>query len=316
MKVLVTGAAGFIGSNVVNEIIKRKIPVVGVDCFVESYSLELKRQNIVPMQESPIAEFIEGNINDASLFSALESKEITHIIHLAARAGVRESSIVPKEYLETNILGTLNVLEFAKKIGAKKVILASTSSAYGKNTPPFKEDMNISTPLSIYAASKVAAENLCYAFHNIYKLPIVILRFFTVYGPGGRPDMAVYKFSKLISEGKEIEVYGDGGAKRDYTFVLDIVQGILLAMESEIDYAVFNLGHNESKSVDELVSIIEKNLGKKAIIKNSPKRDEDPDVTLADISKAKKILRYSPKINLEEGVKKFIEWFNKTQINE
>ena len=255
------------------------------------------------------AEFIEADITDKVAFNKLEGKGITHVVHLAARAGVRDSTEQPEEFLRTNIIGTLNVLEFSKKAGVKKAVLASTSSVYAGNPLPYHEEMPLLAPMSIYGASKIGMESVAHAFHNLHGLPIIQLRFFTVYGPGGRPDMAVYKFTEAISAGKEIQLFGGGGSKRDFTYVGDICDGILLALKSSEKYGVFNLGNSDSRSVNDVVSLIEKSVGKKAKSKAVGKNSADPDATLADISKARDVLGYTPKVRLEEGIPKFVEWF-------
>ncbi len=315
MKVLITGCAGFIGSNLAKQLVKNNVPIVGVDNFFGNYDVSLKRKNIAPILESKLAEFIEGDINGQKLFEWLSKKSITHVVHLAARTGVRDSSKYPGEYLKTNIIGSLNVLNFARDNKIKSVVLASTSSAYGKNKTPFNEEQKVSTPLNIYAASKIGMENLAHSFHHLYGTPITILRFFTVYGPGGRPDMAVYKFADLISKGKQIEVYGDGKAKRDFTYVSDATDGILLALEKPKGFDTFNIGNSDSRSVSELIMLLEKNFGKKAKIIYSGKRKEDAEATLADISKARATLGFSPKVGLEEGVKLFTAWFRQHRKN-
>lgn len=309
MKVLITGCAGFIGSNLAKQLIKDNVQLVGVDNFQKSYGISLKKKNIELILESDLAEFIEGDINDKKLFDELSKKSITHVVHLAARTRVRDSSKFPDKYLSTNIIGSLNVLNFARDNKIESVVMASTSSVYGTNKLPFNENQKSSTPLSVYAASKIGMENLAYAFNHLYNVPITILRFFTVYGPGGRPDMAVYKFTDLILKGEQIEVYGDGKAKRDFTFVLDAVDSIILSLKRTSAFDIFNIGNSDSRNLFELISLLEKNLDAKAKIKYSPKIKEDVDDTLADISKAKKLLGYSPKVKLEEGVKLFVEWF-------
>ena len=311
MKVLITGMAGLIGVNLARHLAGKGIEVVGIDNFTPNYPIEIKKYNIKGLESFPNVKFIEGNINDPRLFGKLEGLGITHIVHLAARAGVRDSTIVPQEYLYTNIIGSLNVLEFARKIHAKKTLLASTSSAYGLNSVPFKESQCIQTPLSIYAASKIGMENLAFALHRLHGTPIILARFFTVYGPGGRPDMAVYKFTDLIMNRKPIEVNGDGSQKRDFTYVTDICEGIYLALKCGSSFDVFNFGHSDARPLKELISLIEKASGKKAKIKYLPKNPEDPEITLADISKAKKMFGYNPKISLEDGIPLFIEWHKK-----
>lgn len=309
MKVLVTGCAGFIGSNLCKELASKGIPFVGLDNFSPNYDVSLKRKNIAPLISSGLAEFIEADINDKSAFGNLPGKGITHVAHLAAKTGVRHSTIDPESYLQTNIIGTLNVLDFARENKVKRVVLASTSSVYGLNKTPFREKQGISTPLSVYAASKAGMEQLGHAFHHLHGLPITILRFFTVYGPGGRPDMAVYTFADRISAGKEIEVFGDGKARRDFTYVSDTVSGILLGLEAKKPFGIYNIGNNDSRSLKELIAALEKNLGRKAKARFTAARHEDVNVTLADISKAKEELGYRPKVGLEKGIPLFCEWF-------
>ncbi|VVB99058.1 GDP-L-fucose synthase [uncultured archaeon] len=309
MKVLVTGMAGLIGSNFAKHLSSKGIPVVGVDNFFPSYPIEIKKRNLEALKGSSLVEFIEGDINDSRIFGRFDGRGITHIAHLAARTGVRASTQDPEGYLRTNIIGTLNVLEFARRINAEKVLVASTSSAYSGNPVPFSEKQCTSSPRSIYAASKIGMESLVYSYHQVHGLPIIITRFFTAYGPGGRPDMAVYRFTDSILGGRAVEVYGDGKAKRDFTHVSDICEGIFLALSSGEKFNVFNLGNSEARSVRELISLIEKSTGRKAKIKFLAGKKEDLDETLADISKARKILGYRPKISLEEGIPLFVEWF-------
>lgn len=309
MKVLITGMAGFIGSNLAMHLVRNGASVVGVDNFTANYPVGLKKANLKAVMRSGNAEFIEADITDKFAFNKLEGKGITHVVHLAARAGVRDSTEQPEEFLRTNIIGTLNVLEFSKKAGVKKAVLASTSSVYAGNPLPYHEEMPLLAPMSIYGASKIGMESVAHAFHNLHGLPIIQLRFFTVYGPGGRPDMAVYKFTEAISAGKEIQLFGGGGSKRDFTYVGDICDGILLALKSSEKYGVFNLGNSDSRSVNDVVSLIEKSVGKKAKSKAVGKNSADPDATLADISKARDVLGYTPKVRLEEGIPKFVEWF-------
>ncbi len=309
MKVLVTGCAGFIGSNLCDFLLAKNIPVVGIDNFTPNYSLALKRENVARLREGSLFEFIEGDINDDSLYEKLRAKKITHIAHLAARVGVRDSKQYPDEYFKTNVIGSLKVLKFAHMAGAKKVVMASTSSAYGKNPPPFVETQPTASPLSFYAASKIGMESLAFAFHETYATPIAILRFFTVYGEGGRPDMAIYTFAERIMSGSQLEVFGDGNAKRDFTYVGDTVAGIWAALNSKAGFGTFNIGNSDARTVKEMISLLEKNLGKKAKVKYANAKKEDVTATLADISKAEKELGFSPKVSLEQGMEKFTQWY-------
>jgi len=309
LKVLVTGCAGFIGSNLCEFLLAKKIPVVGIDNFTPNYSVALKKGNVGRLDMSGLFEFIEGDINDDSLYEKLPAKKIAHVAHLAARVGVRDSKQYPDEYFQTNVIGSLKVLKFAHMAKAKKVVMASTSSAYGKNPLPFVETQPTSSPLSFYAASKIGMESLAFTFHETYGTPINILRFFTVYGPGGRPDMAIYTFAERISAGEPLEVFGDGNAKRDFTYVGDTVAGIWAALNSKTGFGTFNIGNSDARTVNEMIALLEKNLGKKAKVKYSKAKKEDVAATLADISKAKKELGFSPKVRLEEGIEKFTQWY-------
>ena len=311
MKILVTGAAGFIGGNLCSRLMKNNIQFIGVDNLSDTYGISLKKENVEKIRGSKCGEFIKADITKPATFRKLSGRGITHVIHLAARAGVRDSTRLPREYFTTNIVGTYNVLEFAKKSGAKKAVLASTSSVYGLNRPPFSESQQTNTPLSFYSSSKIGMESLAFSFHRTAHLPITILRFFTVYGPGGRPDMAIYRFALRIADGEEIEIFGDENIKRDFTFVEDTIDGILLALDYGAEFEIFNIGNSDARDLGEMISLLEKNLGAKAKRKFLPKFSEDVDFTLADISKAAKLLGYSPKVGLEEGLAIFCKWFRR-----
>jgi len=311
MKVLVTGACGFIGINLCKKLIAENKEVVGIDNFSGDYSKNQYAKNREFLECNKKALFVEGDILDKEKILSFSDTGITHIVHLAAKTGVRDSVLHPKRYIETNIIGTQNILDLAIKDKIKSVVLASTSSVYGKNKTPFNESMSFNTPLSPYAATKIGMESLAYSYYSIFNLPVTVLRFFTVYGPMGRPDMAVYKFSKLINEGKPIDVFGDGSAKRDFTYVDDVVNGVISSMSLNKGFNVFNIGCSKKVTVSGLIKLIEKNLGKKAKINYIDSKPEDAHETLANISKAKKIIGYVPKIELDEGIKRFVDWFVK-----
>lgn len=311
---LITGAAGFIGSNLVDEMLANgNSDIVCVDNFDNFYDESIKRNNIKKHLESPFYKLYEGDIVDQRfLKKVFDNHQITHIIHLAAKAGVRPSLENPLAYTQTNIVGTANLLEMAKEYGIKKFIFGSSSSVYGSRTDgPFNEEMKIDKPISPYAATKSAGEQLCYTYSYLYNINIICLRFFTVYGPRQRPDLAIHKFSKLINEGKSIPVFGDGTTKRDYTFVEDILQGILASVEyDKTQFEIFNLGESQTIELNFLIKLLEENLQKKAIIDRQPLQPGDVPLTYADISKARKLLGYNPTTPVEEGLKKFVAWFN------
>jgi UDP-glucuronate 4-epimerase len=239
-----------------------------------------------------------------------EDNDITTIIHLAARAGVRPSIDDPLLYEDVNIKGTLNLLELSRKHNVENFVFASSSSVYGANEKvPFSEEDCVDRSISPYAASKKACETFCYTHHHLYNLPVVCLRFFTVYGPRQRPEMAIHKFTQLIDEGSEIEMYGNGASKRDYTYIDDIVDGIVNATDIKEGYEIINLGNSDVVELRYLIRVIEQNLGKKAKIKELPDQPGDVPITYADISKARSFIRYNPQVKIEEGVRRFVEWY-------
>lgn len=310
MKVLVTGAAGFIGSHLVERLLKEGFFVFGVDNFDILYDAEIKIKNLLNFVNNDNFAFSSLDIRE---FNALEEVfkkyDFDVVIHLAARAGVRRSIQEPEIYEDINVRGTLNILDLSKKYKIKNFIFASSSSVYGnESSVPFKEDFSADKPISPYAATKRTGELLCYTYNNLYKLPVTCLRFFTVYGPRQRPTMAIYKFVNMIKDGKTIELFGDGTSSRDYTYVSDIVDGIVLSVKKVFDYEIINLGSGNPISLTELIEIIEKVMGKKANIKKIPMQEGDVNTTFADISKAKKLLGYKPKVTIEEGIKKFVNW--------
>jgi UDP-glucuronate 4-epimerase len=314
MNILVTGVAGFIGSHVVDALISRGDKVIGIDNLDPYYSSISKLRNLSEISDKNFKYFCI-DFND---YNALEKIFLKHnfdkIVHVGAKAGVRTSLKNPNAYVDANIKGTLNIFELARKNNINKIVLASSSSVYGNNDKvPFSETDIVDMPISSYAASKKSVELFAHVYHHLYGMDITCLRIFTAYGPRGRPDMAIYKFTKRIDEGTPIDMYGDGTSQRDYTFIEDIVSGIIASLDKEMGYEVINLGNSQTVELKKLISIIEENLGKKAIINKKPMQPGDVERTFADISKAKKLLGYNPQTNIEEGIKKFVEWYMSVQ---
>ncbi len=312
MNILITGVAGFIGSWTARELLEQGHNIIGIDNFNEYYNPKFKESNVKYLK-------IKLHRNDIKDYDRLkkvfQEDKIDKIIHFAAMVGVRPSIVNPAVYEEVNIRGTLNLLELAKQNSIKKFVFASSSSVYGnRDKVPFSEQDAANSQISPYAVTKKAGELLCQTYSSLYGLPIVCLRFFTVYGPCGRPDMAPYKFVDKISHNKEIEMYGDGSTRRDYTHIADAVSGILKSIELDADYEIINLGCGAPVKLKDFISAIEKNLGKKASIVQKEIQPGDVKQTYADISKAKKLLGYEPKIKLEEGMKIFCEWFLKNRF--
>jgi len=311
MRILVTGGAGFIGSHLVDKLLAMNQKVICIDNFDPFYDPEIKKKNIEHNLENKNFVLEKEDIrNEKKLEEIFKMYDIDKIIHLAARAGVRPSIRDPLLYENVNIKGTLNLLELCKKYQIKNFIFGSSSSVYGINSKvPFSEDDPISFPISPYATSKRSCELFCFTYSHLYNIPVTCLRFFTVYGPRQRPEMAIHKFTRLISQGKTIEMYGDGTSKRDYTYIDDIINGIISALNKKFDFEVINLGNSEIVELRYLISLIEKNLGKKAKIKQLSEQPGDVPITYADITKAKKLLNYEPKVKIEEGIEKFVEWY-------
>lgn len=313
---LITGAAGFIGSNLVDNLIDNAdTEIICVDNFDNFYDKSIKLNNIKEHLKKPNYKFYEIDItNQNSLKKIFDKHKITHIIHLAAKAGVRPSLENPSAYVQTNIVGTGNLLELTKEFGINKFVFGSSSSVYGSRPDgPFHEEMKIDRPISPYAATKASNEQMCYTYSHLYKINMTCLRFFTVYGPRQRPDLAIHKFSKLINEGKEIPVFGDGTTKRDYTFVDDIVQGIISAIKyDKTPFEIFNLGESQTVELNYLINLLEENIGKKAIINRQPLQQGDVPLTYADITKAKTLLDYNPTTKIDDGIKKFTAWLKDT----
>jgi len=315
LKILITGGAGFIGSSVADRLLARGDEVVCLDNFDEFYDPKIKRKNIEAALKNPGYKLVEGDIRDIDLLRRVFKDEgIEMVFHPAARAGVRPSIKDPLLYQDVNVRGTMNLLEVSRGVGLKGFIFASSSSVYGRNEKvPFSESDNVDYPISPYAATKKACELICYTYHKLFDMNITCLRFFTVYGPRQRPEMAIHMFTRLIDEGKPIPMFGDGGSKRDYTYIDDIVDGVVKAIDHNAPYDILNLGESQITELRELIGLIEDNLGKKAIINQLPDQPGDVPITYADISKSKRVLGYDPHTKAAEGVKKFVEWYKENR---
>lgn len=313
MRVLVTGAAGFIGSHLCERLIAGGSDVVGIDNFDPYYDESIKRDNVAQLIKHHNFELIEGDIREYFDVNPIFVKEpIDVIVHLAAKAGVRPSIENPLEYTQVNVDGTVVLLEAAKLYGVRKFIFASSSSVYGNNKKvPFNEIDNVDNPISPYAATKKAGELICYTYSNLYGIDVSVLRFFTVYGPRQRPDLAIHKFAKMIQDEEPIPVFGDGSMRRDFTYIDDIVDGIVASIEHCKGYEIFNLGESRPVRLDSLIEKIERAVGKKALINRLPQQPGDVEQTYADITKARDRLGYNPRTEIAEGLQKFVEWLNR-----
>jgi UDP-glucuronate 4-epimerase len=309
---LVTGGAGFIGSHVCGRLLRSGHAVTAFDDLNSFYDPEIKRRNLREIASLGKGfAFVQGDLTDRAAVGALfHAAKFDQIIHLAARAGVRPSLEEPALYQRVNVEGTVNLLEAARHAGIRKVVLASSSSVYGVNSKvPFAESDPIFSAISPYAASKLACEALGHVYHHVYGMDVVMLRFFTVYGPRQRPDLAIHKFARLISAGKPIPVFGDGTTARDYTYVDDIVDGVMACTEREFGYEVFNLGESQTVTLQRLIELLEAILGRKAVIDRQSPQAGDVPITFADLAKSRAKLGYAPKIKIEAGLRLFIDWF-------
>ncbi len=312
MNILVTGGAGFIGNHLCEALIKSNIGrVICIDNFNDFYDPRIKENNIKYCLSSRMFKLYRADITSIEETEKIfRNEKIDRIFHLAARAGIRYSFKNPLLYEEVNVKGTINLLNLAVKYKIRNFTLASSSSVYGANKKiPFSEEDNVDNPLSPYAITKRSAELLCKIYSEMHGLNVTCFRFFTVYGPRGRPDMAPYKFTKQISQGQPIEMYGDGSSKRDYTYISDIINGLVNSLEKNFKFEIINLGNSKPVELRKLIALIEKNIGKKAKINKMQKQPGEVDVTYADIKKAKKLLGYQPKIEIEDGIAKFGQWF-------
>ena len=310
---LITGGAGFIGSHLVDRLLTTDVKhITVVDDFNNFYDPSIKQANIREHLNDSRYQLSAVDIRDQNaLQQVFESNNFDCVVHLAARAGVRPSFSEPQLYTETNVNGTLNLLELARQRNIKQFVFGSSSSVYGINAKvPFSEDDPIRQPISPYAATKGAGELLCHTYSHLYGLRCVCLRFFTVYGPRQRPDLAIHKFAKLMAQHKPIPVFGDGSTRRDYTYVDDIIDGVMAAIDyDQSNYEVINLGESRTVELNELISLLEKELDTHAIIDRQPPQPGDVPQTYADISKARRLLGYQPKTQIEDGLHRFVEWF-------
>jgi UDP-glucuronate 4-epimerase len=314
MRVLVTGGAGFIGSHLVEKLLATGHEVSILDDFNDFYDPQIKRANIAAIAgDVPVHQI---DLRDSAAVNSLFHREkFDAIAHLAARAGVRPSIRSPQLYYDTNVSGTLHLLEAARLTGIERFLFASSSSVYGiSKTVPFSEDLHLTQTISPYAATKIAGEFLCSTYSHLYRMRIVALRFFTVYGARQRPDLAIHQFTKRIQAGDPIDQFGDGTTRRDYTYIDDIIQGVMAALQYEGPlFDIFNLGENDTIQLKDLIAAIEKTLGRKAKINELPEQPGDVPLTCADISKAKSLLGYNPTTPLSIGLPQFIEWFQQTR---
>jgi UDP-glucuronate 4-epimerase len=310
MKILVTGAAGFIGSHLSERLLNDSHTVVGIDNFDDFYDPNIKRSNVAASLENKNFKLIEADIRDSEICDQIITNDIEVIVHLAAKAGVRPSIEQPVLYADVNIKGTLVLLEAARKQNIKKFIFASSSSVYGNNKKiPFSEDDPVDNPISPYAATKKACELICHTYHHLYCIDITSLRYFTVYGPRQRPDLAIHKFTALIEKEKPIPIYGDGSMMRDFTYIDDIIDGTIAAINQCDGYHLYNLGESRTISVNDLVIELEKAIGKKAEKEFLPPQPGDIEKTHADITRSINDLGYNPSTDIQTGLKKFVTWF-------
>jgi UDP-glucuronate 4-epimerase len=314
VRILVTGGAGFIGSHLAERLLVAGHKVAVLDDFNDFYNPQIKHRNIADFAKDVTVHHVDLR-DSASVRNLFHREKFEVIAHLAARAGVRPSIQQPQLYYDTNVTGTLHLLDAARVTGVERFIFASSSSVYGvSKTVPFSEDQHLTQTLSPYAATKIAGEFLCSTYSHLYQLRVVTLRYFTVYGPRQRPDLAIHQFTRRIHSGQPIEQFGDGTTRRDYTYIDDVIQGTMAALNYEGPlFDIFNLGESDTVQLKELIAAIEKAVGKKAKINQLPEQAGDMRLTCADISKAKKLLGYNPTTRLSEGLPRFVEWFWKSE---
>ncbi len=307
--VIVTGVAGLIGQVTAVRLLEKGYRVIGIDNMNDYYDIRLKEYRLKTLESADRFSFHRIDIEDRTALESIETgSDVTGIINLAARAGVRYSKVNPFVYFSTNTTGTLNLLDFAVKRSLKKFVLASTSSLYAGQPTPFTEDLPVNEPISPYAASKKGAEAICYTYSYLYDLDVTVCRYFTVYGPAARPDMSIFPFIRWIDNGVPITLFGDGSQQRDFTYVDDIAEGTVRALETETGFEVINLGGSKPHELNYIIKLMEDGLGKKAVRDHHPFEKTDMKVTWADISKAKSLLNWEPEVSVEEGIARTITW--------
>ncbi|MBN1321356.1 MAG: GDP-mannose 4,6-dehydratase [Thermoleophilia bacterium] len=315
MRIFVTGIAGFIGSRVTELLLEQGHEVCGVDNLCAAYDIRLKQFRLERLHGLPNLDFHLGDISNRQIIASIwaECSPFDAVINLAARAGVRQSVVDPWVYVDTNVTGTLNLLDLCRRDGVKKFVLASTSSLYGGDNPvPFAEDADTNRPLSPYAASKKGAEALCYTYHHLYGMDVTVFRYFTVYGPAGRPDMSLFRFAQWIHEERPLRLYGDGTQSRDFTYVDDVARGTILGLKP-LGYEIINLGGDSPHDLMELISLVEREAGKKAHIERHPMHPADVMATWAKVDKAKELLGWQPQVDLAEGVARLCAWYRENR---
>jgi UDP-glucuronate 4-epimerase len=318
MTLILSGGAGFLGSHLLEALLGQGRAVTVIDNFDPFYPAEAKRRNLAEAGKAGDFRLVEADVGDADrclAALALKPGEVEALVHLAARAGPRPSVREPLLYVRLNVGGTVGALELARRLEVPRFIFASSSSVYGARTEvPFREDDPAVTPVSPYAATKRAGELLCYSYHALTGMSVVVLRFFSAYGPRQRPDMAIARFVSLIDQGKPVPVYGDGSASRDHTYVSDIIAGVMSSLTVEVGYEVVNLGDSQAVRLDELIALIEEIVGKRAQIDRRPAQPGDVPVTCADITKARRLLGYDPQVPIAEGLRRYVAWYRKQAL--
>ncbi len=314
-RVLITGAAGFIGSHLAERLLERGDQVVGIDDFNTYYDPEIKRRNVAQALEHPNYCLYEADICDGGRVSELFQQALPEVVvHLAARAGVRPSLADPNLYHRVNVLGSQYILDACRSVDPSHLVFASSSSVYGGSTEvPFREDNPVHRPISPYAATKRMNELQAHVYSHVYGLNVTVLRLFTVYGPRQRPDMAIHKFTRLIDAGEPVPMFGDGSTQRDYTYVDDIIDGVVKAVDTPFRYEIFNLGEHHTTRLRDLIALIAEHVGKPATIEQMPLQPGDVAITYADIQRARDRLGYNPKYTIDEGVRRFVSWYKGQQ---